>query len=120
MRNETQTPGPTPGCDCPADGILEVDQHAAECSYAIADRAPKRPKTYGEIAGDYALTAGKLLGGLDYLTDDGLKALADGISVPAAQVAATLSLAARIADLTERLEKSIEYVGDRIDAQGTP
>jgi hypothetical protein len=87
---------------------------------ADADPAPERTKTYAEIAGDYAETASNLLADLPPAAMDATRDIAIAHCLQLAQVAATLSVGARLADLTQRLEKSIEYVGDRIDAQEAP
>jgi hypothetical protein len=74
------------------------------------DAVNRPPKTYAEIASDYADIAGNVLASFP---EESIES-PTGFAVEIAQVAATLSVGVRLADLTERLEKSIEYVGDRV------
>jgi hypothetical protein len=108
-------PEKTSSCNCAAEGIYDLSQHDLDCPYRT-DAAAGRTKTYAEIAADYANIAGNVLASFP---EEPIESPA-GFAVEIAQVAATLSVGARLSDLTQRLEKSIEYVGDRIDAQETP
>lgn len=83
-----------------------------------------KPKTYTELAGQLENSSLDLLSeaashGVD-ASEDLTPQMKMQLLVSQAEAQATIALSMRVADFTDRFEKSVEYVGDRIDAQVTP